>query len=153
MTVLKDQRFAATADWAGGKRVLVGARDKVTIHVATPPELGGTDHDLWSPEELLLAACASCYELTVAGVAARRGVPIHSIEVRSAGHVTRRDDGRLGFIVIELDVVLGTEPEFVAAAEATARLAKDVCIVTTALDVPVHLTVSAHAEEAEVAVR
>lgn len=149
MAVLKDHRFAATAEWVQGKRGLISARDKPVIDVAVPPELGGPDFDLWSPEELLLAACASCYELTIVAVATKRDIPIHSLEVRSAGHVTRRDDGRLGFVVVELDVELVTSPDRVADAEAAARRAKDVCIVTIALDVPVHLRVTARAHDAE----
>ncbi|MEP7334401.1 MAG: OsmC family protein, partial [Actinomycetota bacterium] len=104
MAVIKDHRFSATADWVQGKRVLVSARDKPELDVAAPPELGGPDVRLWSPEELLLAACASCYELTIVAVAKKDEIPIHSLEVQSAGHLTRRGDGRLGFVVVELDV-------------------------------------------------
>lgn len=145
MTVFKDHRFAATADWVRDKRGLISARDKPVIDVAVPSELGGTDVDAWSPEELLLAACASCYELTIVAVARKDDIPIYSLEVRSAGHVTRRSDGRLGFVVIELDVELVTSPDRIEDADAAARRAKDVCIVTLALEVPVHLRVNARA--------
>jgi len=149
MAVLKDHRFAATAEWLHGKHGLIRARDKLPIDVAVPTELGGLDDDVWSPEELLLAACASSYELTIFAVAKKCDIPIHWLEVRSAGHVTRRDDGRLGFIAIELDVEFVTSSERVPDAEAAARRAKDVCIVTTALDVPVHLRVTARARDAK----
>ena len=149
MAVIKDHRFAATAEWVQGKRGLVSARDKPVIDVAVPPELGGTDVDVWSPEELLLAACASCYELTIIAVARKDDIPIRSLEVRSAGHVTRRDDGRLGFVVVEFDVDFVTSPDRISDAEAAARRAKELCIVTISLDVPVHLRVHARAEAAE----
>jgi organic hydroperoxide reductase OsmC/OhrA len=55
------------------------------------------------------------------------------------GHVGRRDDGRTGFVAVELTPRIRTEPEFVEAAQRTARAAHRACIVTGALDVPVHV--------------
>ena len=139
MAVYKDRRFNATASWVGGKRALVGGIDLPDLDVATPIELGGEDEGLWSPEQLLLAACASCYELTLVSVAHARGVPLHAVEVTATGHVTRQDDGRVGFIVIEIDAKLSTDRSRRGEAGLVAKRAKDVCIVMLALDVPVHI--------------
>jgi organic hydroperoxide reductase OsmC/OhrA len=146
MSVFKDFRFNVVADWIEGTRGLVHAGEKPVLDVSTPRELRGEHPDLWSPEELLLAACASCYELTVVAVAEHRQVPLHSLEVRAAGHVTRRSVGRLGFVAIELDVELVTDPDLVAEAEDVAKRAQAVCIVTQALDVPLHVRVLARAK-------
>lgn len=53
--------------------------------------------------------------------------------------VTRRDDGRFGFIAIELDLTLETDQVHHEAVGIIARRAKELCIVTMALDVPVHV--------------
>jgi hypothetical protein len=45
----------------------------------------------------------------------------------------------VGFIAVELTPRIRTELEFVAAAERTARNAASACLVTAALDVPVHV--------------
>lgn len=145
MTIFKDHRFSSAADWVEGERVRISSRDRPTIDVGLPPELGGPDAGLWSPEELLLAACASSYELTLLAVAENAEIPIHSLQVRTTGHVTRCADGILGFVVVEVDVDLVTTPERLIHAEAAAMRAKEVCIVTVALDVPVHLRVHARA--------
>ena len=145
MAVFKDKRFTATANWLGGKRTLVGGPDLPDVDVAMPVELGGKDRGVWSPEELLLAACASCYELTVVDLARTRDVPLHALAVAATGHVTRRDDGRLGFIVIEIDVRLVTDGDLVADAGRIAERAKDACIIMLALDVPVHIRVGVEA--------
>jgi organic hydroperoxide reductase OsmC/OhrA len=147
MAVYKDQRFTATADWPGGKRALVGGIDLPTIDVATPVEFGGEDGGVWSPEALLLAACVASYELTVVSAARARGVPLHAVEVTGAGHVTRRDDGRLGFIVIEIDARLSTDGDRIDELGLVAELAKDACIVLLALDVPIHVRVAVGALE------
>jgi len=149
VAIFKDHRFSSTADWVEGERVLVSSRDKTTINVVVPPELGGPDAGVWSPEELLLAACASSYELTLLAVAKRAEIPIHSLEVRTTGHVTRCADSVLGFVVVEIDVDLVTSPEQLIHAQAAAMRAKEVCIVTIALDVPVQLRVNARTEVAQ----
>ena len=139
MAVYKDRRFSSTAGWVGGTRSLVRGPDLPDVDVATPAELGGHDTGVWSPEELLLAACASCYELTVVGAAHAHDVPLHAAEITATGHVTRRDDGRLGFIVIEIDARLCTDGDRVEEVGLIAERAKDACIVMLALDVPVHI--------------
>jgi organic hydroperoxide reductase OsmC/OhrA len=146
VAIFKDHRFSSAADWVEGERVRVSSREKPTIDVVVPPELGGPDAVEWSSEELLLAACASSYELTLLAVAENAEIPIHSLQVRTTGHVTRCADGILGFVVVELDVDLVTSPDRLIHAEAAAMRAKEVCIVTNALDVPVHLRVNARAE-------
>jgi organic hydroperoxide reductase OsmC/OhrA len=67
------------------------------------------------------------------------------------GHVSQRQDGRFGFVAIELDVRLVTDPEDVEAAERAARRAKDACLVSLALDVPVHVNVTVEQLEPAVA--
>lgn len=139
MTISKDFRFPVSVHWQGQQLVHVEAPDVDEIVVAVPPEFRGPGGH-WSPEQLLVGAAASCFAVTFAAVAARREIPIHALTVTGTGHVGRRDDGRVGFIAVELTPRIRTEPEFVAAAERTARSAETACLVTVALDVPVHIT-------------
>lgn len=139
MPIFKDFRFSVVADWIGGTRGLVRARGKPELDISVASELHGDHPDLWSPEELLLAACASSYELTLERIAEQRQLPLRSLEVRAAGHVTRRNDGHRGFVAIELDAELVTDPDRVVEARSIVSLAQSVCIVTQALDVPLHV--------------
>jgi peroxiredoxin-like protein len=104
-----------------------------------PPEFRGPG-GRWSPEHLLVGAAASCYTVTFAAVAERRGIPIHSLAVSATGHVGHRDDGRMGFIAVELTPRILTDAEHVDAAERTARAADTACLVSCALSVPVEVT-------------
>jgi organic hydroperoxide reductase OsmC/OhrA len=72
-------------------------------------------------------------------------VPLLGLEVTGTGHVSKRDDGRFGFVAIELDVEFETTPERVELAERAAEVAEERCLVIMALDIPVHL----HVEVAE----
>jgi organic hydroperoxide reductase OsmC/OhrA len=138
MTISKDFRFHVSARWHGEQLAGVTAPDLEEIEVAVPPEFRGPGGH-WSPEHLLVASAASCYAVTFAAVAERRRIPLHSLTVTGTGHIGHRDDGRMGFVAVELTARIRTEPEFVAAAERTARATHTACLVTDALDVPVHV--------------
>jgi organic hydroperoxide reductase OsmC/OhrA len=138
MTISKDFRFPVSVRWRSQQLVRVEAPDVDEIVVSVPPEFCGPGGH-WSPEQLLVASAASCFAVTFAAVAERRGIPIHALTVTGTGHVGHRDDGRIGFLAIELTPRIQTEPEFVAAAQRTAGATHTVCLVTAALDVPVHV--------------
>lgn len=138
MTIAKDFRFPVSVNWQGQQLVHLEAPDVDEIVVAVPSEFRGPGGH-WSPEQLLVGAAASCFAVTFAALAAQRELPILGLTVTGTGHVGRRDDSRVGFVAIELTARIRTAPEFVEAAERTARIARKACHVTTALDVPVHV--------------
>ena len=87
-----------------------------------------------------MASIGSCYAVTLAAVAERRGIPIHSLTVTGTGHVGHRDDGRMGFIAIELTPRIQTDAPFVGKLERTARTVASACLVSQALSTPVEVT-------------
>jgi organic hydroperoxide reductase OsmC/OhrA len=139
MSIHKDFRFAV--DVTGGpERVVETTTDEgLALLVATPPELRGGVHGKFSPEHLLVAATASCYALTLAAIAERREVPLRDTKVSGLGHVTRRADGRFGFVVIELAIEITTEPGFEEQARRAARAAESGCLIAEALEIPVEV--------------
>lgn len=140
MSVLKDFRF--TVDLHGGddERVVdVTTEEGLSLTVATPPEFRGGVSGVWSPEHLLVAATASCYALTLEAIAKRREIPLRDVSIGAAGHVTRRADGRFGFVVVELRVQLTTDQGLEDDVRSAARLAEAACIVGVALSVPVEV--------------
>ena len=139
MSVVKALRFPVTAKWLTGRRLRMSAPGKPELEVATPPEFRGGVPGVWSPEELLVGAVAGCFVLTYAAVAAARRIPIGAVEVEGTGHVERHQHGPFEFTVIEIDARIQTEPGFTEAAEAAAELAKEQCLVSRALDTPVHI--------------
>jgi peroxiredoxin-like protein len=139
MTISKDFRFPVSVRWQGQQRVQVETPDAEEIDVTVPPEFRGPGGH-WSPEGLLVASAATCYAVTLAALAERRGVPIHSLTVTGTGHVGTRDDGLVGFLAVELTPRIQTEAEFVERVERMAREAHTSCLVARALDIPVHAT-------------
>jgi organic hydroperoxide reductase OsmC/OhrA len=121
MSVLKDFRFQVDVDHPTGKTVRLTAPGKPELEIATPPEFRGGVPNVWSPEDLLVAAVASCYALTLAAVFERRAVPLHELAVAGAGHMTKRADGGFGFVVVELGVTLTTDEGRENEAQKAAR--------------------------------
>ena len=146
MTVVKAHRFPVSVHWIGGRLTRATAPDKPELQIATPPEFQGGIAGVWSPEELLVAATASCFAVTLAAVAERRQVPLLGLDVSGTGHMSKRADGRFGFVAIELEARIETEAGLEHAAEQAAHAAERHCLIAMALEVPVHVSLEVRAE-------
>ena len=142
MSTVKSHHFPVSIGWEHGRLTVAEAPDKPDLEIATPPEFKDGIAGVWSPEDLLVAATASCYTVTLLAVAERKRLALHDLSVEGIGHVERRPDGRFGFVVIDLIARLTVDHAQQEAAERVARYAKGLCIVGTSLDVPVHLEVN-----------
>ena len=138
-TRAKTLEFPVDVRWAGGRQTQAWVPGKPVLGVATPPEFDSGVEGVWSPEDLLVGAVATCFTVTLVAVAERRGVPLRRLEVSGTGNVSQRSDGRFGFTEIELVVALGTDPGFEEEARTTAEAAEQGCLVAVSLDTPVHL--------------
>jgi organic hydroperoxide reductase OsmC/OhrA len=145
MSILKDFRFTVDVKGNAERVVETTTEEGLALSVATPPEFRGGIHGVWSPEHLLVSAVASCYALTLAGVADRRQIPLHDVAIRGVGHITRRADARFGFVVVELAVEITTEEGFEDNARRAARAAKSGCLVAQALRIPVEIELEVRA--------
>jgi organic hydroperoxide reductase OsmC/OhrA len=139
MSILKDFRFTVDVKGNTESVVEVTTDEGLVLPVATPPEFRGGVHGMWSPEHLLVAGSASCYALTLAAIADRRQIPLTDVAISGVGHVTRRADGRFGFVVVELAVEITTEEGFEEHARGAARAAESGCLITQALKIPVEV--------------
>jgi organic hydroperoxide reductase OsmC/OhrA len=142
MSVMKEMQFPVSVRWRGGRVALAHARGKDGLVLATPPEFRSGLAGYWTPEDLLVTAAASCFALTLAAVAEREDAPLLDATVTATGHMSRRDDGCFGFTVIEIDACLETTAEGEDAVRRAAADAETRCLVSNALDVPVHIAVT-----------
>jgi organic hydroperoxide reductase OsmC/OhrA len=139
MAVFKEMQFAVSVRWRGGRLATTKSTGKEPIEVATPPEFRDGLAGYWSPEDLLVASVASCFTLTLAAVAEKGEAPLLDATVTATGHLSHRDDGRYGFVAIEVDATLETIPGGEQMVRRAARIAEERCLVSQALDVPVHV--------------
>jgi organic hydroperoxide reductase OsmC/OhrA len=150
MRFVKVHRYGVRTNPTGTQRLALEAPGKPTLEIATPPDFEDGIDGVWGPEELLIGSLATSFELTALAIAEQGGVPVHSIQTDATGHVQSKD-GRLRIALFELDVTLETDACCEPRAESVAHLAKDRCVVAGALDVPIHLTVAAHAPRGDLA--
>lgn len=141
----REFRFPVDVVWRAGRRTTAYVSGKPPLRIATPPEFRGSDPDLWSPENAFVAAAGSCLAVTIAALAERAQLPLHSLSVKADGVVGRRPDGRFGFVRIEQTVELETDAGREAGARALVAKAEDGCLVSVSLDLPVETTVEIRA--------
>lgn len=140
MTHARRFEFPVEVEWEGGSLTVASVAGKHDLDVATPPEFGGEAPETWSPEDLQVAAVASCFAVTLAAIVRHRGIPLMAMRVAGSGHLGPRDGKRLGFTSIELDVTAEAD-----SAEAVGGLGRAIeraergCLVSNALDVPVNV--------------
>ncbi len=145
MVGFREFLFPVALEWPGGRRVVAHAEGKPPVEIATPPEFRDGIEGVWSPEDLLVAATASCFMVTFVAAAARRELELADLEVEAVGRLGRRDDGTFGFTAIDLRVEIETAPGQVEEMHEAARAAESGCLVAAALSVPVELDLRVHA--------
>ncbi len=138
---VKEFSFPVTVEWLGDTRVATRVDGKSEIVTSSPPEFRGTDATIWSPQDFLVAATASCLATTLQGIAGRRDLPIHSLKVSCDGTVGSREDGRFGFSRMTGLVEIETEPDHEEQARQIAHEAREKCLVAVSLDFPIEITV------------
>jgi len=113
------------------------AAPRLAVRVGAPPQFGGTE-DVWSPEHLIVAAALTCLKTTFEAYARREQLAIHAWRGTGTGTLVKSKDGPV-FSAIELAVEIDTEPGAEARVEAVLATAERNCIISRALNVPVHL--------------
>ena len=125
----------------------VSAEGLPTLRLASPAEFGGPG-DVWSPEQLLLAAVETCFLLTLRVVAQASKVKFTALDVRAEGAVNRTVDGVLRFTEIVLHARLTVAPGIdrcraMRALENSERA----CLFAASLSTPVKLQAEIAAQE------
>ena len=137
----KEFHFPLAVEWLGEQRVAARVEGKPAVEITAPPVFRGTDPAAWSPEDLFVAAAASCLAVTFAGLAAREGLAYTSLRVEADGVAGRRDDGRFGFTRLALRLKVETDPADGPRARLLAERAEQTCLVSASLDLPVETVV------------
>jgi organic hydroperoxide reductase OsmC/OhrA len=142
----KEYRFPVRVEWISGRSVVAGVLGKPALAVSPPAEFNPeADPAVWSPEDLLCNAAATCLAVGIARLAAKADVPLVELDVCADGIVGQRSDGRFGFTRLEQVVELVTEPSFEAAARELVERAERTCLVAASLDVEIETTVVCYA--------
>ena len=137
----KEFHFPVSAEWIGERRVAVHVEGKQTVEITPPPEFRGTDPTTWSPEDLFVAAAASCLAVTFTGLAERGGLAFSSLAVDGDGVAGTRSDRRFAFTRLLLLFEVAVAPGDEAKARELAEQAEAACLVSASLDLPVEVRI------------
>ena len=102
-------RYETTVRWDSGKEGKLNSGGKHEISVATPPEFGGP-HNIWSPEDLVAGAVASCVMTSSLFFLEKAGIEPHSY-LSKAEAVMEKTSAGLAFTGIQVDVSVSVEAE------------------------------------------
>jgi peroxiredoxin-like protein len=124
--------YRTAVKWTGQKMGVASSPGKPGIQVATPPEFKG-HKDIWSPEDLFVAAANVCVMTTFLAFAERAGLSFTDYESEAEGRL-ELVDGKFQFTSVALrpKVTLktgedaGKAKELLAKAEANCLISNSV---------------------------
>ena len=101
-----------------------------------------------SPEELLAAAHAACFAMSLSNTLAKNGTPVEQLEVEATCGL-ERDDAGLRIASMRLSVAAAYEGAEQRALEDAARTAEERCPISVALRGNVDISVEARVVDGE----
>lgn len=112
---------------------LTASADNLPNLDVSPPQQFGGPGDIWSPEDLLMAAVANCLVLSFRMIASASKLQWKSIECISQGELNQVD-GRMLFtkIVSNVKLVILSEDDL-ELAEKLLHKAEDTCLISNSL--------------------
>ncbi len=119
---------------------LLRADPRPPISAGTPPQFGGTDN-VWSPEELLVAAVLLCLKTTFDAYALRASLEVCHWSSTGTGVLDKSPTGP-AFTSVQLRVELKVRPGDEERARKLLDTAEQHCIIGNAIKAPVQLEAS-----------
>jgi peroxiredoxin-like protein len=129
----EEHSYRVAAWWTSGRTGLAKSDSAPNaIHFTAPAEFGGLE-GRWTPEELLLAAVASCYTTTLRTIAGGVEFDFTDLQVEASGTVRKIDSGySFTQIVVRPNLKISSASERDRAIEVLKR-AEKLCLVSRAL--------------------
>jgi organic hydroperoxide reductase OsmC/OhrA len=131
--------YRVAAWWTSGKTGIAKSDSAPNaIHFTVPAKFGGLE-GRWTPEELLLAAVASCFTTTVRSLANNTQYDFSDLEVEALARIRKVDTGyAFDEVIVRPTLRISDRAEREYALNLLKR-AHQRCLVSRALDVPLRL--------------
>lgn len=133
---MDDNKYKVSAWWTSGKGGIArSAQVPTVIHFTAPVSFGG-DPGRWTPEELMLAALASCFTTTFQAIATYSKLAYTDLEVSVHGEIEKTASGfQFTTIGIKPRLTIGDE-SLRALAERVLQKSEALCLVSRAILTP-----------------
>ena len=128
-----DNKHHVVAWWTSGQTGIAKSDSAPNaIHFTAPVQFGGID-GRWTPEDLLMAALASCFTTTFYAIAASSKFEYTDLEVEAGGTVSKTSNGyNFNEIVVRVNLVIPSEDRRERAISLLQKT-KELCLVSRAL--------------------
>ena len=129
----EEHAYRVAAWWTSGRTGLAKSDSAPNaIHFTAPMEFGGLE-GRWTPEELLLAAIASCYTTTLRAIAGTAQFNFTDLQVEASGTIRKADSGyTFSQIVLRPNLKIASAEERERALDLL-RKAEKLCLVSRAI--------------------
>lgn len=126
--------YETSVVWTEQRRGTLTATQRATIQTGSPAEFGGSD-DVWSPEQLCIAAVNSCVMLTFIAIAANSKVPFRAYAATATGTLEKPEGERTPVITrvtVKPRIVIGPEADR-GKVERLVKMAERSCYISNSL--------------------
>ena len=126
-------KYRTVAWWSSGQTGLAKSLSAPNaIHFSAPPEFGGLE-SRWTPEDLLLAALASCFTTTFRAIAGYSKFEYTDLQVEAEGTVSKAESGySFSEIILRPTLTIHDEERRNQALNLLQKT-KSACLVSKAL--------------------
>lgn len=115
--------------------------NKPVINVATPPEFPGGKPGIISPEDLFVAALASCKMTTFFAMAEKLDIGLKSLEIDATGYLGKAESRGMAFTKADVQLIIEIDDEEnIKSAEKCIDLTEKYCLITNSLKTKINLT-------------
>ncbi|MEQ1875819.1 MAG: OsmC family protein [Bdellovibrionia bacterium] len=133
-----NHEYLVKLNWVGDRNGIVHVDGKPSIKVEPPIGFGGGTEN-WSPEDLLLAALASCMMATFFSLAKAASLEVQAYDGVAQGALEKTKHG-YGWQNLSLEVKVEVDPKDEEKTAGLVFKAKRNCIIANALKPEVQLT-------------
>lgn len=131
--------YETSVDWKEGKIGETRCAGKPPIEVATPPEFGGPEN-IWSPEDLLASAVATCIMTSALFFFERAKIQPRSYKSTATATMEKTSAGlSITRIAIDISIALDDLAQEAVVRKALEQAEKS-CPLSISLKCPVELT-------------
>jgi organic hydroperoxide reductase OsmC/OhrA len=122
--------------WTSGRTgIAKSSLAPTALHFTAPAQFGGLE-GRWTPEELLLAAVASCFTTTFHVLADRSQFRYVDLEVESVGDIEKLESGYMFREIVTRPRLTISRSDDEPRGQALLQKAERMCLVARALNVP-----------------
>ena len=129
----KSFTYRTSTEWTGGKAAHLTSFGKPSLRVASPPEFRG-EPNVWTPEDLIVAAVETCLLMTFTSIAAKRNIDFEAYYSEAVGLLYFTNEHyRFTRIEVKPTIIVREERQIEDALKAIHDAHKD-CLIANSLN-------------------